>query len=73
MSDPSFQLGLYVRLSSPHTNWSLPTAEIPAWEICRQEIQPLSGGGISLVENVLATGMTLRAAWAAMIALTNAS
>ena len=71
MSGSSSPIGLYVRLASTHTTWSLPTADSPAWEICRQEIQLAGGNGIGLVEQVLATGLTLRGAWAAMVALAN--
>ena len=73
MSGSSSPIGLYVRLASTHTAWSIPTANIPAWEICCQEIQLVRGNRIRLVEKVLATGMTLRGAWAAMVALANPS
>ena len=65
----SLPIGLYVRLASTGTNWSLPSVDIPAWENYRQEIQPSGENGIELVEQVVATGLTLRGAWAAMVAL----
>jgi pyrimidine operon attenuation protein/uracil phosphoribosyltransferase len=49
----------------------MPPADAPDWEIWRQVIQPSDLDGIKLVDEILATGMTLRKAWASMIALAN--
>jgi hypothetical protein len=69
MNGSSTPIGFYIRLANPQPNLSLPTAVIPDWEICRQEIQASDQDGIKLVEQVLATRLTLRKAWAAMLAI----
>ena len=61
-------VGLYVRFTPTGTNWSLPMADIPAWEVCRQELHR-SVDGLELVEQVIVNGLTLRGAWAAVVAI----
>ena len=61
-------VGLYVRFTPTGTNWSLPMAEFPAWEVCRQELHR-SEDGLELVEQVIVNGLTLRGAWAAVVAI----
>jgi hypothetical protein len=43
-------------------------ADIPAWEVCRQELLR-SEDGLELVEQVIVNGLTLRGAWAAVVAV----
>jgi hypothetical protein len=61
-------VALYVRFTPTGTNWSLPLADIPAWEVCRQELHR-SEDGVELVEQVIVNGLTLRGAWAAVVAI----
>jgi len=61
-------VGLYVRFTPTGTNWSLPMADIPAWEVCRQELHR-SEDELELVEQVIVNGLTLRGAWAAVVAI----
>ena len=61
-------VGLYVRFVPTGTNWSLPMADIPAWEVCRQELHS-SEDGLELVEQVIVNGLTLCGAWAAVVAI----
>jgi len=61
-------VGLYVRFTPTGTNWSLPMAEFPAWEVCRQQLLR-SEDGLELVEQVIVNGLTLRGAWAAVVAV----
>ena len=61
-------VGLYVRFVPTGTTWSLPMADIPAWEVCRQELHR-SEVGLGLVEQVIVNGLTLRGAWAAFVAI----
>jgi len=63
--------GLYTRLAGLERlgGSTLPASEIPAWEVVQQSFQPGGEyGGVTLVERVLAAGLTLRAAWEAMAA-----
>ena len=69
MNGAAIPIGFYVRLPKAQANGSLPLADLPAWEICCQEIHPIDESGIELGERVLATGLTLRQAWTAMVAL----
>ena len=68
MNGSSAPIGFYIRLTNTQPNLSLPSADIPVWEICRQKIQASDREGIELVEQVLATRLTLRRAWATMVA-----
>ena len=43
-------------------------AEFPAWEVCRQQLHR-SEDGLELVEQVIVNGLTLRGAWAAVVAI----
>ena len=43
-------------------------ADIPAWEVCRQQLHR-SEDGFELVEQVIVNGPTLRGAWAAVVAI----
>jgi len=61
-------VSLYVRFTPTGTSWSLPMADIPAWEVCRQELHR-SEDGLELVEQVIVNGLTLRGAWAAVVAI----
>ena len=61
-------VALYVRFTPTGTNWSLPMADIPAWEVCRQELHS-SEDGLELVAQVIVNGLTLRGAWAAVVAI----
>ena len=61
-------VGLYVRFTLTGTNWSLPMADIPAWEVCRQDLHH-SEEGLELVEQVIVNGLILRGAWAALVAI----
>ena len=61
-------VGLYVRFVPTGTTWSLPMSDIPAWEVCRQELHR-SEDGLELVEQVIVNGLTLRGAWAAVVAI----
>jgi hypothetical protein len=61
-------VSLYVRFTPTGANWSLPMADIPAWEVCRQELHR-SEDGLELVEQVIVNGLTLRGAWAAVVAI----
>ena len=61
-------VGLYVRFTPTGTNWSLQLADIPAWEVYRQELHR-SEDGLELVEQVIVNGLTLRGAWAAVVAI----
>jgi len=61
-------VGLYVRFTPTGTNWSLPLADIPTWEVYRQELY-CSEYGLELVEQVIVNGLTLRGAWAAVVAI----
>jgi len=61
-------VGLYVRFTPTGTNWSLPMADIPAWEVCRQDLLR-SEDGLELVEQVIVNGLTLRGAWSAVVAI----
>jgi hypothetical protein len=63
-------IGLYLRPASTGTNGRSSPAGIPSWEVCRQEIRSTGHGSeIELVVQVLATGLTLCAAWSALTAL----
>ncbi len=68
MSGLSIPLSLYVRLADTGSNWNLHPADIPAWEICRQEIRQ-AGDQIDLTERVVLSGLTLRGAWSAIVVL----
>jgi hypothetical protein len=48
-------VGIYVRFTPTGTNWSLPMADIPAWEVCRQELHRSEDG----LELVVVNGLTL--------------
>jgi hypothetical protein len=61
-------VSLYVRFTPTGTNWSLQMADIPAWEVCRQQLNR-SEDGLELVEQVIVNGLTLRGAWAAVVAI----
>ena len=59
-------IGFYVRPSATRMYGSLPLADAPDWEIWRKAIQGSDLKEIKLVEEILATGLTLREAGAAM-------
>ena len=61
-------VGLYVRFTPTGANWSLPMADIPAWEVCRQELHR-SEEGLELVEQIIVNRLTLRGACAAVLAI----
>ena len=63
-------IGFYVRPSATRMYGSLPPADAPDWEIWRQALQASDLKEIKLVEEILATGLTLREAGAAMVAIT---
>jgi hypothetical protein len=69
MNQPSAPIGFYVRHSSGRLTGTLRTAESPSWELRRQAIQVSEDGAVRLVDELLATGLTLRNAWAAMLAI----
>jgi hypothetical protein len=71
MNESLVPIGFYVRPSAKRIYGSMPPADAPDWEIWRQVIQPSDLDGIKLVDEILATGMTLRKAWASMVALAN--
>jgi pyrimidine operon attenuation protein/uracil phosphoribosyltransferase len=71
MSKTPVSIDFYIRPSGSRIYRSIPLADDPDWEIWRQAIQVSKRDGISLVEEVLATGLTLRKAWAAMVAIAN--
>lgn len=71
MNATSVPIGFYVRPSARRIYGSMPPADAPDWEVWRQLIQPSDLDGIKLVDEILATGMTLRMAWASMVALAN--
>jgi hypothetical protein len=43
-------------------------ADIPAWEVCRQELTR-SDDSLELVKQVIVNGLTLRGAWATVVAI----
>ncbi|MGD0753314.1 MAG: pilus assembly protein TadG-related protein [Anaerolineales bacterium] len=63
-------IGFYVRPSATRMYGSLPPADAPDWEIWRQALQASDLKEIKLVEEILATGLTLREAGVAMVAIT---
>jgi len=71
VNETTIPIGYYVRHSDVHPDEGLPLADIPAWELCRQVIQLSDQDGIKLNEEILATGLTLRKAWAVMVAIAN--
>ena len=64
-------IGFYIRPANTGAEGQLPPAEAPQWEIIRQSIRIAEQGGIELVEDVFAIGLTLRLAWEAMAAIAN--
>ncbi len=62
-------IGFYVRHSSGRLTGTLRAASSPTWELRRQAIQVCPDGEARLVDQLLATGLTLRNAWAAMLAI----
>jgi hypothetical protein len=69
MNETTIPIGFFVRPSATRMYGSLPPAETPDWEIWRQAIQASDLKEIKLVEEILATGLTLREAGAAMVAI----
>ena len=69
MNENLIPIGFYVRPSAKRIYGSMPPAEAADWEIWRQAIQPSNLDEIKLVDEILATGLTLRSAWAAMVAI----
>jgi hypothetical protein len=69
MNEPLPPIGFYVRHSSGRLTGTLRAAASPTWELRRQAIQVSAEGETCLVDQLLATGLTLRNAWAAMIAI----
>ena len=61
-------VALYVRFTPTGTLWSLPLADIPAWDVCRQQLRR-SEDGLELVEQVIVNGLPLRGAWDAVVAI----
>jgi len=61
-------VGLYVRFNPDRHELDPAMADIPAWEVCRQELHR-SEDGLELVEQVIVNGLTLRGAWAAVVAI----
>jgi len=61
---------IFVRLTDIPANSNLSPAEARAWQVCRQEIRPVNEDRkedqLELVEQVVASGLTLDAAWQAM-------
>ncbi len=69
MNEPSGPIGFYVRHSSGRLTGTLRAAASPSWELRRQAIWLSENGEPQLVDQLLATGLTLRNAWAAMVAI----
>ena len=69
MNGTSAPIGFYIRPTDTQANLSLPAADVPVWEICRQAMKASDQGEVELVEQVLAARLTLRQAWASMVAI----
>jgi hypothetical protein len=58
--------GIFVKCTGVPGNSHLSPAEAQAWQVCRQEIRAAEEDRVELVEQVVASGLTLDAAWRAM-------